>query len=85
MYIKLNLTDITKRRTENILSIFDTVKSSVQDVYNVPVQKKSKKAIKEIIKHAELQTLTPDSISITQGHRKFVLSSGTATTQCWRI
>ena len=75
MSINLNLSYITKRRSSEILSMFNSIKTSVKQLHEVPVKKSKTKAFIEIKKHTNLADLDSDIISIKNGDKKYSLIS----------
>lgn len=77
MSINLNLSFITKRKTADFMSTFNSIKSSMVQIADVPVKKKREKAVIEIKKHVNLNALTQDTISIKDGDKKYSIISPT--------
>ena len=77
MVIKLDLSYLTKRRVSDFLSVFNNVKSSLQEVKDVPVKKSRIKAFIEIKKHANLAALDTDVLTIKNGDKKYSIVSET--------
>lgn len=77
MVLKFDLSYLTKRRAAEVQSMFNHIKTSVQQVQDVPVKKSRQKAFIEIKKYANLSALNSDIISIKQGDKKYSLISET--------